>query len=127
MPFIGLFFGNRIGIVITTIVLLSGAFFTWLALHDHVLWNKATDSFNQMQELIFQQKQEQFQQQSTLIDENAMRIRRSTEKQQQIDMENANSIEKQAIVETKGAINPSSPYLKSIIKQLDSAYGEKKK
>ena len=61
MPFIGFFLNNRIGQFIGIAILLSSAFFGWLAVHDHNLWNEATDKFNLMQQQILQQKQEDHQ------------------------------------------------------------------
>jgi hypothetical protein len=130
MPLIGLLFGNRIATIITLVVLGSGAFFGWLAIHDHNLWNEATDAFNKMQNEVLQKKQEEFQQQTIVIDANADRLKEDAIQKEADAKKQLEDIEKQAAIETK-TNKPSSddaaPYLKSIIKQLDAAYGEKRK
>lgn len=127
MPIFGFLFGSRIGMIITAVVVFSGVFFSWLAIHDNAIWNKATEAFNQQQAEVLQKKEEEFKQQTTVIDENAARIRAAINKQQEIENNTTAEIEKKAVVETKGTTNESSPYLKSIIKQLNNTYGEKKK
>lgn len=124
MPFIGFFLGNRIGQIITLIVVGSGLFFGWLAIHDNEIWKKATDAFNTKQDALVEQKKQEFEQKTGQINENAERIRRAIEASQQQTHETAKEILKNA--EGKGS-EQASPYLKSIIKQLDAAYGEKKK
>jgi hypothetical protein len=125
MPFLGLLFSNRLTTTITLIVLGSGAFFGWLAVHDHDIYNKAIASFNQMQQELLQQKQEEFQQQTQVINDNGDQIKHDLEdKDRQLADANA-EIERKAIEENKGT-NESSPYLKSIVKQLDKTYGTKK-
>jgi hypothetical protein len=134
MPFIGFFLNNRIGQFIGIAILLSTTFFGWLAVHDHNLWNEATEKFNTMQQELFNKKQEEFKQQTVIIDDNANKIadeikRREEEAKRQLD-----EIERKAAEETKPSTPESkpvsddaSPYLKSIVKQLDATYGEKKK
>ena len=130
MPFIGMFFGSRIGIAISAIVIFSGVFFSWLAIHDHNLWNEATDAFNGMQQQLLQKKQEEFQQQTAVIDDNAAKLKEEAAKQEALARKQLEDIEKQAAAETKTdkpASDDAVPYLKSIVKQLDATYGEKKK
>jgi hypothetical protein len=67
MPFIGFFLNSRIGQIIGLLILVSGTFFTWLAIHDSNLWNEATEKFNVMQQQVLQQKQEEFQQKLLLL------------------------------------------------------------
>ena len=130
MPFIGFLFNNRIGQIITVIVLCSGAFFTWLAVHDNEIWNKATEAFNQMQSELITKKEEEFKQKTEVINDNAERIRKAIERQQALADQNAAEIEKKAAEETKTTTQVSddaAPYLKSIVKQLQATYGEKSK
>ena len=98
MPFIGFFLNNRIGQFIGIAILLSGAFFSWLAVHDHNLWNEATNKFNEMQQEIIAKKEQLFNQQTEVIKENADKLKEE-------------AAQKEA--EAK--------------KQLDATYGEKKK
>ena len=75
MPFIGFFLNNRIGQFIGIAILLSSTFFGWLAVHDHNLWNEATEKFNMMQQELFNKKEEEFKQKTGEINSNADRIR----------------------------------------------------
>lgn len=137
MPFIGFFLNSRIGQIIGIIILVSGSFFTWLAVHDHNLWNEATQKFNTMQQQVFQQKQEEFKQQTEVINDNAARIRAIISNKNIEAQTTLESIEKKAEEEVKPQTPPkkddkpisddAAPYIKSIVKQLDATYGEKKK
>lgn len=134
MPFIGFFLNNRIGQFIGIAILLSSTFFGWLAVHDHNLWNEATDKFNLMQQELFNKKEEEFKQKTGEINSNADRIREIIAQQEAAAKKQLEEIEKKADEETKPTTptttpvsDDASPYLKSIVKQLDAAYGEKKK
>jgi len=126
MPFIGMLFGSKIGLIITAVTLGIGAFFTWLAVHDSKVWKEATNKFNQMQQETLAKKEEEFKQQTTQIEDNASRIREEIARQLAETAQSTNKIEQQAAAETKNTTNESSPYLKSIIRQLDTTYGTKK-
>lgn len=126
MPILGLLFGSKIGIIITTVVVGTGAFFTWLAIHDSKVWKEATNKFNQMQQETLAKKEEEFKQQTNQIQDNASRIREEIAKQLAEANQTTSKIEQQAAAETKNTTNDSSPYLKSIVKQLDAVYGNKK-
>jgi len=134
MPFIGFFLNNKIGQIIGAIIVMSGVFFSWLAIHDNKIWNEATNKFNEMQQQVFQQKQEEFQQQTTQITSNADRIRAIIAEREAAAKRELENIEKKAEEETKPksptsapVSDDAAPYLKSIIRQLDATYGEKKK
>jgi uncharacterized protein HemX len=130
MPFIGMFFGSRIGMAISAVVILSGVFFSWLAIHDHNLWNEATGVFNKMQDELLQKKQEEFQQKTDVINQNATQIQADMAAQQAAAKKQLEDIEKQAAAETKTekpVSDDAAPYLKSIVKQLQVTYGDKKK
>ena len=131
MPLLGFFFGNRIGLIITAVVLLSGAFFSWLAIHNNEIWNKATDAFNNMQQELLQKKKEEFDQKTEVIKTNADKIREAIAAQEQEANKELDRMAKKAEEETKTTVKPVSddaaPYLKSIVKQLNEKFGEKKK
>lgn len=134
MPFIGFFLNNRIGQFIGIAILLSSAFFGWLAVHDHNLWNEATDKFNTMQQQLLQQKQEEFKQKTDVIDQNATKIQEDSAAKEAEAKKLLDDIERKAAEETKPKTpdakpvsDDAAPYLKSIVKQLDATYGEKKK
>lgn len=133
MPFIGFFLNNRIGQFIGLAILLSGAFFSWLAIHDNKIWNEATNKFNEMQQQVFQKKEEEFKQQTTEITDNAARIRAIIAEREAAAKKELESIERRAEEETKPKTpsatpvsDDAAPYLKSIIRQLNTTYGEKK-
>jgi len=117
--------GSSLPWIIGGIMLLLASGFTWLKIHDYNVWEEATTAFNQAQEQLTQKKQEEFQQQTNTINENANKIREQAAKRELQLLENNAAIEKQAYTEVKSDI-PSSPYLKSIVKQLQSTYGVKK-
>lgn len=134
MPILGFFLNNRIGQFIGLAIFLSSAFFGWLAVHDHNLWNEATEKFNLMQQELFTKKEEEFKEQTETIKTNADRIREVIAQQEAAAKKQLEEIEKKADEETKPKTPTSAPisddaapYLKSIVKQLDAAYGEKKK
>ena len=132
MPFIGFFLNNRIGQFIGIAILLSSAFFGWLAVHDHNLWNEATEKFNTMQQELFNKKQEEFKQQTVVIEDNGAKIAEDNKKKEEEAKRQLDEIERKAAeetkpVDTKPVSDDASPYLKSIVKQLDATYGEKKK
>ena len=60
MPLLSLFFGSKVGMIISALVIGSIAFFSWLAVHDNEVWNRATEVFNKMQEELVQKKEEEF-------------------------------------------------------------------
>ena len=115
--------GSSLPWMIGGIVAAAATFFGWLAFHDNRVWNEATEVFNKKQEVIIQQKQEEFRQKTSEIDENAARIRSIIAESEKQNSSVVEDIAKNA--EGKGT-GQTSPYLKSIVKQLDRAYGEKK-
>jgi septal ring factor EnvC (AmiA/AmiB activator) len=130
MPFIGFFLNNRIGQFIGIAILLSSAFFGWLAVHDHNLWNEATEKFNTMQQQLLDQKKEEFKQKTEEIDQNASKLQEEIKRREEEAKKQLEEIEKKAAEETKTekpVTDDAAPYLKSIVKQLDLTYGEKKK
>ena len=111
--------------IIGGIVALIATFFTWLALHDNAVWNRATEAFNQMQQQLVEQKKEEFVEKTEIINDNAARIRETIARREEQMNDISSGIEKQAITEHKGT-EQASKYLKNIIYQLDQNYGEKK-
>lgn len=124
MFFLSLLLNNRLVQALVGAVGLVGAFFIWLYFHDAAVKKAATYEFNQKQEEIVRKSDLEFKQKTIIIDKNAEEILRVTqEKDQQIqDLET--QIQLNAAKE-KGGTNPSSDYLKSIVKQLDKAYSSK--
>jgi len=125
MPLLSLFFGSKVGMIISALVIGSIAFFSWLAVHDNEVWNRATEVFNKMQEELVQKKEEEFVEKTEVINDNAARIRETIARRDEQMIEISSGIEKQAITEHKGT-EQASKYLKNIIYQLDQNYGEKK-
>ena len=128
---------GRLPLIIFGVIFLIGTFWTWLAVHDHNLWNEATQKFNTMQQQVFQQKQEEFKQQTVVINDNAARIRSIINSKNNETQAALETIEKKAAEEVKPQTpakkddkpvsDDAAPYIKSIVKQLDATYGEKKK
>jgi len=117
--------GSSLPWIIGGIVALIATFFTWLALHDNAVWNRATEAFNQMQQQLVEQKKEEFVEKTEIINDNAARIRETIARREEQMNDISSGIEKQAITEHKGT-EQASKYLKNIIYQLDQNYGEKK-
>lgn len=119
-----LFFGgSSIPWIIGGVVAAGVAFFGWLSYHDHEVWSKATAEFNAKQDAIIQQQKEDFDKKTAEIQDNAARIRAVIADSQKQNHDTLAGIMKNA--EGKGSA-PASPYLKSIVKQLNESYGEKK-
>jgi len=117
--------GSSLPWIIGGIVALIATFFTWLALHDNAVWNRATEAFNQMQQQLVEQKKEEFVEKTEIINDNAARIRETIARREEQMNDISSGIEKQAITEHKGT-EQASKYLKNIIYQLNQNYGEKK-
>ena len=117
--------GSSLPWIIGGIVALTATFFTWLALHDNEVWNRATEAFNKMQQELVQKKEEEFVQKTEVINDNAARIRETIARREEQMNDISSGIEKQAITEHKGT-EQASKYLKNIIYQLDQNYGVKK-
>jgi len=115
-------FSGGLPSVIAFVMFASAAGFTWLKVHDYNIKEAVIQQFNQQQEQLVEQKEQQFKQQTDVINDNASRIRDEIAKSQQQEQAKIETIEKQASTEVKKDID-SSPYLKSIIKQLSQLYG----
>lgn len=134
---IGFFLGSKVGQIIGVVILVSGSFFTWLAVHDHNLWGEATEKFNSMQQQLLNEKKEEFNKQTVQINDNAARIRTILNNRNAETQNTIGDIEKKAEEEVKPTKPPvatakpvsddAAPYIKSIVKQLNNTYGEKKK
>lgn len=132
MPILGLLFGSRIGTIITLVVVGSGLFFSWLLWHDNQIWNKATEAFNKAQEQLVAKKEEEFKQQTNVIDDNAKRIREAIAEGEREAERFQRKIDSTSVTITNGnttttsdGTSQASPYLKEIVKQLNTTYGEK--
>ena len=120
---LGLFSGaSTLPWIIGGIVALVVAFGGWLAYHDHQIWNKAMNAFNEKQEALVEEKKQEFEKKTVEINDTAERIRAAIAEQQKKDSSTAATI----IKNTEGGTGQASPYLKSIVKQLEQNYGEKK-
>lgn len=124
MFFLSLLMNSRLVQMAVGGLALAAAFFVWLHFHDREIRRQAIDEFNKAQIEIVRKSDLEFQQKTIIIDKNAEEIRKIVqEKDQEI-----NDLEMQIqlnAAKEKGGTNPSSDYLKSIVKQLDKAYGEK--
>lgn len=126
MPLIGLMFGSRIGTIITLVIFGATFFFGWLAVHDNNVWNKATEAFNEAQRALVTKKEEEFKQQTEVINDDAARIRAAIQSHEDKLNDTTNQMEKDAAAESKSTGDKqASDYLKSVVKQLDQTYGQK--
>jgi predicted phage gp36 major capsid-like protein len=104
--------------------LLVAVFFGWLWMHDRALLREATYKFNEQQQEIVRKNEEEIKRKEEIIEKNAEEIRKVI----QLKDAELNDLELQInlnAAKEKGGDNPSSDYLKSIVKQLNNAYGEK--
>jgi len=116
--------GSSLPLIIGGVFALIAATGGWLLYHDSKIWNKALESFNQKQEALVEQKNQEFQEKTVVIDNTATRIRDAIAQYEIKTTETSEDIMKN--VEGDGA-KPASQYLKSLVKQLEAAYGDKKK
>lgn len=124
MFLISLLLNSRIAQMLIGGLALAAAFFVWLHFHDREIRKQATDEFNKAQMEIVRKSDLEYQQKTIIIDKNAEEIRKVVQEKDAEINELELQIQLNAAKE-KGGTNPSSDYLKSIVRQLDKAYGEK--
>lgn len=116
--------GSKLAMGIGAALAAVAMFFTWLHFHDKEIRNQAILEFNNAQMQIVEKSDLEYKQKVVVINKNEEEIRKVT---QQKDAE-INELELQISLNAareKGGTNPSSDHLKSIVKQLDKAYGVK--
>lgn len=124
MFILSLLMNSRIVQALVAALAIVAAFFTWLHFHDKEIKRQAVEEFNKAQMEIVRKSDLEYQQKTIIIDKNEEAIRQAI---QEKDAE-INDLELQIqmnAAKEKGGQNPSSDYLKSIVRQLDKAYGEK--
>jgi|LauGreDrversion4_2_1035121.scaffolds.fasta_scaffold01351_9 hypothetical protein len=124
MFFLSLLMNSRIVQALVGGALLVAVFFGWLWMHDRALLREATYKFNEQQQEIVRKNEEEIKRKEEIIEKNAEEIRKVI----QLKDAELNDLELQInlnAAKEKGGDNPSSDYLKSIVKQLNNAYGEK--
>ena len=124
MFFLSLIMNSRIVQALIAALAIVAAFFTWLHFHDNEIKRLAVEEFNKAQMEIVRKSDLEYKQKTIIIDKNEEAIRQVI---QEKDAE-INDLELQIqmnAAKEKGGQNPSSDYLKSIVRQLDKAYGEK--
>lgn len=124
MFFLSLLLNSRIVQALVGGALLVAVFFGWLWMHDRALMREATYKFNEQQQEIVKKNEEEIKRKEEIIQQNAEEIRKVI----QLKDAELNDLElqiNQNAAKEKGGDNPSSDYLKSIVKQLNNAYGEK--
>ena len=120
------FSGSSLPWIIGAVLAAVGGFYGWLAFHDNEVWNKATAAFNQMQQEVYQKKEEEFKQQTETIDQNAGDINKAMAERNQETLDQLKTIEQKAMTESNPDKKEASPYLKSIVKELNLQYGKVK-
>jgi hypothetical protein len=118
--------GSSLPWIIGGIMLLLASGFTWLKIHDYNVWEQATNAFNAAQEQLFQQKQEEFNQQTLVINDNGDKIKQEAFQKEQDIIQTNNTIQQKAVDLAPDETRQSSIYLKNIMKQLQDTYGVKK-
>jgi hypothetical protein len=124
MFFLSLLMNSRLVQALVGGALLVAVFFGWLWMHDAAIKKQATLEFNQKQEEIVRKNEAEIKKKDEIIQQNAEEIRKVI----QLKDTELNDLELQInlnAAKEKGGDNPSSDYLKSIVKQLNNAYGEK--
>lgn len=124
MFFLSLLMNSRIVQMLVGGLALAAAFFVWLQFHDREIRRQAIDEFNKAQMEVVRKSDLEYQQKTIIIDKNAEEIRKVVQEKDAEINELELQIQLNAAKE-KGGTNPSSDYLKSIVRQLDKAYGEK--
>lgn len=124
MFFLSLLMNSRIVQAIVAALAIVAAFFTWLHFHDKEIRRLATEEFNKAQMEIVRKSDLEFKQKTIIIDKNEEEIRKAVQEKDAEISELELQIQMNAAKE-KGGQNPSSDYLKSIVRQLDKVYGEK--
>lgn len=124
MFFLSLLMNSRLVQALVGGALLVAVFFGWLWMHDAAIRKQATLEFNQKQQEIVRKNEAEIKKKDEIIQQNAEEIRKVI----QLKDAELNDLELQInlnAAKEKGGNNPSSDYLKSIVKQLNNAYGEK--
>ena len=116
---------SSLPLIIGTLVALVVGFFGWLAYHDYKVKEQATIEFNNQQLKIIEEKRQEFQAATDDLSKSADIINNQVVKDNKKIEETNNNIEKQVLSQTNGD-NKSSEYLKHLMKELNSIYGEKK-
>lgn len=124
MFFLSLLMNSRIVQAIVAALAVVAAFFAWLHFHDKEIKRIATEEFNKAQMEIVKKSDLEYKQKTIIIDKNEEAIRQVIQEKDAEISDLELQIQMNAAKE-KGGQNPSSDYLKSIVKQLDKAYGEK--
>lgn len=120
------FLMTKFGLILTLLITLSGSFYGWLYMHDKSITETATNAFNAAQEQLFQQKQEEFNQQTLVINDNGDKIKQEAFQKEQDLIQTNNTIQQKAVDLAPDETRQSSIYLKNIMKQLQDTYGVKK-
>lgn len=120
------FLMTKFGLILTLLITLSGSFYGWLYMHDKSITETATNAFNAAQEQLFQQKQEEFNQQTLVINDNGDKIKQEAFQKEQDLIQTNNTIQQKAVDLAPDETRQSSIYLKNIMKQLQNTYGVKK-
>lgn len=124
MFFLSLLMNSRLVQALVGGALLVAVFFGWLVMHDRSIRKEATLEFNRQQAELVKKNEEELKRKDELIRQNEEEIRKII----QLKDAELNDLElqiNQIASKEKGADNQSSDYLKSIVRQLNNAYGEK--
>ena len=124
MFFLSLLMNSRLVQALVGGALLVAVFFGWLVMHDRAIKREATLEFNRLQAELVKKNEAELRAKEEIIKQNEEDIRKIL----QLKDAEISDLElqiNQIASKEKGADDPSSDYLKSIVRQLDNAYGVK--
>jgi hypothetical protein len=115
---------GRLPMIIGGVMLAIGAFWTWLAVHDHNLKNEVIAEFNLAQERLLAEKKAEFDRQLKQLENTSDDLRKIIETK---DAELGNIIsEIERGITSKDGKNPAAPYLKEVVGKMQKSFGDKK-
>lgn len=115
---------GKLPMIIGGITIAVGAFWTWLAVHDHNLKNEIVAEFNLAQERLLAEKKAEFDRQVKELQDKSDGLRKEIEVKNTELETLVTEIEKG--MTSKDGKNPAPPYLKEIVGKMQKSFGEKK-
>lgn len=115
---------GRLPMIIGGAMLAIGAFWTWLAVHDHNLKNEIVAEFNLAQERLLDEKKAEFDRQVKELQDKSDDLRKVIETKNAELGNIISEIEKG--MTSKDGKNPAPPYLKEIVGKMQKSFGDKK-
>lgn len=115
---------GRLPLIIFGTVFLIGAFWTWLAVHDHNLRVQIIAEFNAQQEQLLAEKKAEFDRQLKELQDKTVVLRKEIDDKNNSVNTIATEIET-SMSKAKDANDNAAPYLKEVVTKLQKSFGEK--